>query len=182
MSSYKWGPSQMLGTASTKTVVDYKDRNIQKHMFAPVGMKWCEGNQFICQIFWFLDTRTEIDTVPLTHWKNLGWNWDILRSYWVLFDPFWTSLGIPPLERAMSAGKSHNSHAEDITTRVPNTSPAGRHQNSAWGVLQGLTILWQSQQSKDECNQCVAGITSHRTSRSLEEYSQECRTHLLCCL
>ena len=129
MSSEKWGSSQMLGTTSTKTIVDYRDGT---QLFAPVDNNWCQGNHLICQFcqkicftlshhfvpwswqtFWFWDSRTEIDTIPLTHWKNLGWNWvDSLGPHL-------------PLERAISAAKSHNSHAENITTRVPNTSPAG---------------------------------------------------------
>ena len=133
MSSEKWGSSQMLGMTWTKTIVDYRDGT---QLCAPVDKNWCEGNHLICQlilskdlfylvspfcalvmtnflVFGFSDSRTEINTIPLTHWKNLGWNWvDSL------------TVGHPPLE-AISAAKSHNSHAENITTRVPNTSPAG---------------------------------------------------------
>lgn len=52
----------------------------------------------------FLDSRTEIDTIPLTHWKNLGWNWD--------------SLDIPPL---------NNGHClqPNRTTPMLKTSPRG---------------------------------------------------------
>ena len=98
MSSEKWGSSQMLGTTSTKTIVDYRDGT---QLFAPVDKNWCERNHLVCQfcqkmcftlshqksclghekLFGFWDSRTEIDTIPLTHWKNLGWNWDSLGRH-----------------------------------------------------------------------------------------------------
>lgn len=192
MSSEKWGSSQMLGTTSTKTIVDYRDGT---QLFAPVDNNWCQGNHLICQ-FCQRFVLPCLTILCLGHDKLFGFGILGLRltpSRWHIER---TSAGIESTRWVHISHWNGQSLPPNRTTPMLKTSPRGYQtpvlqgddfqasMNSRWAIWGWAKPRNPSTKFRDSQRMNATSVllfTFHRTSRSLEECSQECHIHLLCC-